>query len=67
VTGLSGGRYGCPLCDEPPPHEHHLATILNSLYYCPDSSRHQWGTPSRWLRRVYCTNCGERQAKEARP
>jgi hypothetical protein len=54
VTGL--GMYGCPLCNEPPPHSHDLGTILNARYYCPDAvetgqyeygPRHQWGPPSR--------------------
>jgi hypothetical protein len=55
------------MCDEPPPHEHHLGTILNARYYCLDGNRHQWGSPSRWLKRVHCTNCGERQPRSDRP
>ena len=76
MTGLAGGRYGCPMCNEPPPHSHDLGTILNARYYCPDAvetgqyeygPRHQWGAPSRWLKRVHCTRCDYRQLKEDRP
>jgi hypothetical protein len=67
VSGLAGGRYGCPLCNEPPPHEHDLGTILNARYYCPDGTEHQWGPPSRWFKRVRCTRCGYRQPRSDRP
>jgi hypothetical protein len=33
---LVPGRYGCPLCDDPPPHSHDLGVILNAKYFCPD-------------------------------
>ena len=56
---LRPGRYGCPLCDEPPPHDHQLPVILNSRYYCPDGGKHSW-QPRRW-RRPVCLRCGEKQ------
>ena len=59
------GLHGCPLCDEPPPHSHELGTIYNARYYCPDAVKHEWGEPSRWLKRVYCSRCGYRQPKAA--
>lgn len=58
------GLFGCPLCNEPPPHEHRLPTILNSLYYCADGSEHEWGPARRWGR-PRCTRCGEKQRKGA--
>lgn len=61
------GLYGCLLCDEPPPHEHDLGVILNARYYCPDTAKHQWSPPSRWLKRVHCTRCGYRQPRSDRP
>jgi hypothetical protein len=60
---LRRGLHGCPLCDEPPPHEHRLPTILNSLYYCPSGDEHSW-RERRW-RRPVCDRCGERQRKGA--
>lgn len=58
---LTPGLFGCPLCDQPPPHSHNLGTILNSLYYCADGSRHEW-RPRRW-RKPVCTRCGEKKKR----
>jgi hypothetical protein len=63
---VTQGRYGCPLCDEPPPHEHDLGVIMNARYYCPDNAEHAWSPPSRWLKRAHCTRCGYRQLREDR-
>lgn len=56
MTGRRLGRYGCVLCDEPPPHSHQLPVILNARYYCPDGQKHRW-QPRRW-RRPRCLRCG---------
>jgi hypothetical protein len=53
---LRRGLYGCPLCNEPPPHGHDLGVVLNAKYYCPDGIRHEW-VNRRW-RRPGCRRCG---------
>lgn len=57
--------YGCPLCDDPPPHSHDLGVILNARYFCADGSSHQWGPPSRWLKRQRCIRCQKWREKES--
>jgi hypothetical protein len=55
MSRLTAGMYGCPLCDEPPPHSHQLPPIFNSRYYCPDGKEHAW-QPRRW-RKPICSRC----------
>lgn len=60
------GKYGCILCDQPPPHSHQLQVILNSRYYCPDGEEHAWVTRRFWLwfrRASQCARCDMKQAK----